>query len=58
MRFFGYRSDVQVERVQDKLISLLAQDSVVTSGSVAYAGYSAPWTPPWMIRNEVLIEVQ
>ena len=58
MRFLWYRSDARVKKMQEKLLSVLAQDGVVVEGSVAYAGYNAPWTPPWMTRNEVLVELR
>jgi len=44
--------------MQEKLLSALARDGIVAEGSTAYAGYNAPWTPPWMTRNEVLVEVK
>jgi len=57
LRFSWVRSDARVKRMQEKLLSALARDNVVTKGSMAYAGYNAPWTPPWMNRNEVLVEI-
>ncbi len=57
MRFSWYRSDSRVKKIQEKLLIKLASDGVTTEGEPAYAGYNAPWTPPWMIRNEVLIEI-
>ena len=57
MRFSWYRSDTRVKKVQDELISVLAKDGIVPIGNISYAGYNAPWTPPWMIRNEVLVEI-
>jgi hypothetical protein len=44
--------------MQEKLLSALVRDRVATEGGMAYAGYNAPWTPPWMTRNEVFVEVQ
>ena len=58
MRFSWFRSDARVKRMQEKLLSALARDNVVTKGSMAYAGYNAPWTPPWMTRHEVLAEIE
>jgi len=58
MHFSWYRSGARVKSMRERLLSALARDGVVTEGSVAYAGYNAPWTPPWMIRNEVLVEVK
>jgi len=57
MRFSWYRSDNIVKNTQKKLISALTRDGIVATGSTAYAGYNAPWAPPWMIRNEVLVEI-
>lgn len=58
MRFSGYRTDARIKGMQEKLSSKLGQDGVVVIGGTSYAGYNAPWTPPWMTRNEVLIEVE
>jgi hypothetical protein len=57
MRFSWYRSDKRIKLMQEKLLSALARDGVATQGTAAYAGYNAPWTPPWMTRNEVLVEI-
>ncbi len=57
MQFSWYRSDARVKQMQEKLLSLLKRDGVVAQESTAYAGYNAPWTPPWMLRNEVLVEI-
>lgn len=56
-RFAWYRSDVRIERAREKMLAALTRDGVVAKGAVAYAGYNAPGTPPWMLRNEVLVEI-
>jgi len=58
MRFSWYRSDARIKSMQEKLRSALARDGVAIEGSAAYAGYNAPWTPPWMTRNEVWVELK
>lgn len=58
MRFSWYRSDARVKSMQEKLLRALARDNIAVEGSMAYAGYNAPWTPPWMTRNEVLVEIK
>ena len=58
IQFSWYRSDARVKSMQERLLSVLTRDGVVAEGSTAYAGYNAPWTPPWMIRNEVLVEIK
>ena len=57
MRFSGYRSDSRIKRMQEKLLSALTRDRVAPQGAPAYAGYNAPWTPPWLTRHEVLVEI-
>jgi hypothetical protein len=57
LRFSWYRSGDRVKRMQEKLLSALTRDNVAVKGGLAYAGYNAPWTPPWMNRNEVLAEI-
>ena len=58
LQFSWYRSDARVKSMQDQLLSALARDGIVPKGNPAYAGYNAPGTPPWMTRNEVLVEVE
>lgn len=57
LQFSWYRSDARVKWMQRKLISALTRDKVVAQGKASYAGYNPPWNPPWMNRNEVLIEI-
>jgi len=58
MSFSWYHSDARVKSTQEKLLSALARDGITAKGNVSYAGYNAPWTPPWMTRNEVLVEIK
>lgn len=58
IRFSGYRSDDSVQAKKQKLLSALEKDNVRVIGELQYAGYNAPWTPPWMTRNEVLVEIK
>ena len=57
LRFSWFRSDSRVESKKQELLETLKRDGVSVTGEVQYAGYNAPWTPPWMMRNEVLIEI-
>lgn len=57
MRFSGYRTNVRIANKQQELLALLARDGATLKGKAVYAGYNAPGTPPWMTRNEVMIEV-
>jgi hypothetical protein len=44
--------------MEKKLLELLSRDKVEVLSKTFYAGYNAPGTPPWMTRNEVLVEVK
>ncbi len=56
-RFTLWRTDARVEIKKKELLSALSNDKVTIIGEPQYAGYNAPWTPPWMMRNEILIEI-
>lgn len=57
IRFSWFRTDARIETKKQTLLSTLLEDKVKVVGSPQYAGYNAPWTPPWMLRNEVMVEI-
>ena len=58
LRFSWFSNDARIRSMEKRLLTALARDKIQIIGSPSFAGYNAPWTPPWMTRNEVLIEVQ
>jgi effector-binding domain-containing protein len=58
IRFSWVRTDARVQSKKEELMQVLKKDNIIIVGEPEYAGYNAPWTPPWMIRNEVLVEIQ
>lgn len=58
IRFSWWRTDARVLAKKQELLDALKKDNVFVISEPQYAGYNAPWTPPWMIRNEVLVEVR
>jgi hypothetical protein len=58
MKFSGLRTTKKIQDMEKKLRTVLSVDGVEAIGLTSYAGYNAPWTPPWMTRNEVLVEVK
>jgi effector-binding domain-containing protein len=58
IRFSWIRTDARVQSKKQELLAALKKDNVVAVGDPQYAGYTAPWTPPWMTRNEVLVEIK
>lgn len=57
LRFSWYRTDARVLEKKQELLDALKRDNTSTIGEPQYAGYNAPWTPPWMTRHEVLVEI-
>jgi hypothetical protein len=58
IRFSWLRTTGRVESKKQTLINALKKDGVTIVGEPQYAGYNGPGTPPWMTRNEVLVEIR
>jgi hypothetical protein len=58
IKFSWTRTDARVKKLKSKLLELLSRDNIEFLGNPVYAGYNAPWTPPWMTRNEIMIELK
>lgn len=58
IRFSWLRTTKRVESKKQTLINALKRDGVTIVGEPQYAGYNGPGTPPWMTRNEVLVEIR
>ena len=58
IRFSWWRTDARVQAKKEELLKALKQNNVTALGQPQYAGYNAPWTPPWMVRHEVLAEIR
>ena len=55
---FGWMRNSYLTKAKKKeLLDLLNRDNISVVGEPQYAGYNAPWTPPWITRNEVLVEI-
>ncbi len=58
LRFsWSTRAD-RVERKTDELLAVLEDHGIPTKGQPLLMRYNDPWTPPFMRRNEVAIEVE
>ncbi len=59
LKFSWWRTTSRIENNGKKLLEALNVDGVtIINPEVKYAGYNAPFTPPWMNRNEVMVEIQ
>lgn len=55
--FSGRGGDNAIAEHENELKQYLQQEGLTAAGPPSYAFYDAPWTPPFMRRNEVLIEL-
>lgn len=57
LRYSGSWSEKKYARVRAELESALATDGVAKTGDYILARYNSPFAPPFMRRNEVLVDV-
>lgn len=58
LRFSWFRNESRISKKKQELLSMLGEDKIISKGAVEYAGYNAPFNPPWLNRNEVMVEVE
>ncbi|WP_435347721.1 SOUL family heme-binding protein [Haloarchaeobius sp. HRN-SO-5] len=56
--FGWYATDRRIEHAGQHLLDTLAAYGIDTVGSPYLLRYNDPWTPPWMRRNEVVVDVE
>jgi len=57
LRFSGWATDASVARKKRQLLATLAQRDIVPVGVPSLNQYNPPWTPPFLRRNEIMVEV-
>jgi len=57
IRFRGFAREATVAKKTRQLLERLKADGVAVAGVPFVAQYHPPWTPPFMRRNEVLVEI-
>ena len=57
-RFSGMWTDGKMEAEESRLITALATDRIETLGELVLARYNGPMTPPFLRRNEIMVEVE
>lgn len=58
LTFSWYATPSRILRLKESLIASLKADNLEIAGEPSYAGYNAPFTPPWLMRNEILVPVR
>ncbi len=57
LKYSGRWTDKNLKQHSDELLQKLSAAGITTAGDVMSAAYNAPFTPPFMRRNEVMIAV-
>jgi hypothetical protein len=57
IRFSGFAGQESLDRHEAQLRTFMAERNLTATNAPQYAFYNAPWTLPFMRRNEVMIEV-
>lgn len=57
IRYSGRWTDSNVEKNEALLMRHLAEHAIAPAGAIETAAYNAPFTPPFMRRNELMLEV-
>ena len=59
VRRFSWRpTDGRIDRETERLLEILERADVPVAGGPLFMGYDAPWTLPFLRRNEVAVEVE
>lgn len=57
IKFSGYTNDENIRKNTDTLLSVLETEGIKTIGEPLLMRYNAPWTPGFLRKNEVAIEL-
>lgn len=57
IRFSGFASEVSLDAQEARLRAFIAERGLIATNMPQYAFYNAPWTLPFMRRNEIMIEI-
>ncbi|MBX7255336.1 MAG: heme-binding protein [Candidatus Hydrogenedentes bacterium] len=58
LRFSGYAPEKKSRAKKEQLLEYAKRDGLEVVGEPILAQYNPPWTPPFMRRNEVLVEIR
>lgn len=58
MRFSGYAPEKKSRAKKEQLLEYVERDGLEVAGEPILAQYNPPWTPPFMRRNEILLQIK
>jgi hypothetical protein len=56
--FSWYATEARIQAQKHELKSALIRDGIIIEGAISYAGYTAPFTIPFMEKHEVIVRIQ
>lgn len=57
-KFSWYYSQKRIEKMKKEFLEILNQEGQTIKGEPSFAGYNGPGTIPFMVRNEILVEIE
>ncbi len=57
LRYSGYNNSEKVAKMKAKLLEYLKRDTIIVASAPRGASYNPPWTPPFLNRNEILVDI-
>lgn len=57
-KFSWFSNERRVQKQKEALKASLIRDNMIMQSGVSYAGYTAPFTIPFMERHEVMVNIQ
>ena len=57
-KFSWYAGASRTQKQKNILSAALTRDGIIREGGISYAGYSAPFTIPFMEKHEVMVRIQ
>jgi hypothetical protein len=57
IRFSGFNTDKNLKEHQDMLVKWMSEKKIHAIGDPVFAFYNPPWTPYFLKRNEVMIDI-
>ena len=55
--FSGWATSGKIKKYSQQLLSTLQQQNIATEGEVMLNQYNPPWTPPFLRRNEIMVNI-
>jgi hypothetical protein len=58
LSYSWYTNEARVNKKKEQLLKMLKKQNIEVMAQPQNARYNPPWTVPFMIRNEILVDIQ